>query len=135
MEIPHGQVKPGEWERELRRDVDDNLRLRFSDENGKWGVYEVKPWGEWTFIRWVQTPDGRFRGLDRSVILDALRFDARRREKGLLSVVEDLKVANDRLHAEKKAASRRVLYDVREDAKRELRRFGKNRVFYRPVRG
>lgn len=133
MEIPHGEVKPGEWEVELRRRVDDNLRLRFSDQHGKWGVYEVHRGGAWSLVRWVETKDGQYRKLDHSMIQDALRLDGRRRENGLLSVVDDLRSANERLMKGKREESRKVMHDVRMDAKRELRRIGRHRVFYRPA--
>jgi sulfite reductase beta subunit-like hemoprotein len=128
-------VRPGHWEEELRRSVDTNLRIRFSDKEGKFGIWEVKPWGSWEFIRWVQTKDGGFRKLDHEVIREAISLDARHRENGLVSVIDDIHQENDRLQAEKKARGQRIMYDVRKDAKRDLLRMGRNRVVFRPGKG
>jgi hypothetical protein len=110
-EVPHGTRRDDDFERRLRLEVDENLRLRWSDQKDRWIIFRVSHLNseKWEPIRILENAETReYIPLDDRVIQQARAGDTWRRPRGAKDILDEIQEANaarTREHDERRRAA------------------------------
>lgn len=120
-EDPRTQRAERDWERRLRQEVDDALRLRWSDEMQRWVIWWVAPGGMWKRVE-VLEENGEFVKPDCRMIRKRKMMDCWTRPGGVTAVLNQMERENAQAELARKRAMAKRRREASEYAGRELAR-------------